>query len=109
LQANGVGEDLSAFTNGTLNFEMKGNTSSGFEIGFQTGVFAKGTQANNGVLIGPKQARKITDNWQKFSIPVTELNKGANLSDVNSVLYLLGDSNFDGKTIQLRNIYFSKK
>ena len=109
LQANGVGEDLTEFSNGTLHFEIKGSTASSFQIGFLTGIFAKGTQVKNGVVFGPKQSRSLSESWQKFAIPISELNKGAKFSDVTSVLYLLGDSNFDGKTIQLRNIYFCKK
>lgn len=109
LQAGGVGDNLSEFDKGSLNFELKGTTSSNVEIGFQTGIFAKGTQVNSGVLFGPKQSRNITENWQSFNIPMHELNKGANLTDVTAMLYLRGDSKLDGKTIQLRNIYFSKK
>ena len=109
LQANGIGEDLSTFANGTLNFEIKGLTGSDFELGFQTGDYAKGTQVNHNVLFGPKQAYQVSENWKKFSIPVFEINKGAPLSEVNGLLYLMGNTNTDGKTIQLRNIYFSKK
>jgi exo-beta-1,3-glucanase (GH17 family) len=109
LQGNGMGEDLSDFANGTLNFELRGTTTSTFELGFQTGAFAMGTQVKNGVSFGPKQSRKVKAHWQKFSIPVAELKKDTLLSDVTAVLYFYGEATADGKELELRNIFFSKK
>jgi len=38
---------------------------------------------------------------------MTELNQGANLSDVTAPLFFRGDKDFDGKDIYIKNIYFS--
>ncbi len=109
LQAEGKGENLAAFENGTLHFELKGDTKSSVEIGFQTGVYNKGTQTNNFVVFGPNQKNAISNDWQSFSIKMTDLNKGANLKDVTSVLFFRGADQFDGKSIFVRNVYYSKE
>ena len=95
------------FKSGKLNFEIKGNTLSSFQIGFQTGSFAQGTQTNNQIIFGPESNYSITEEWKPYSIPMTELNQGANLSDVTAPLFFRGDKDFDGKDIYIKNIYFS--
>jgi exo-beta-1,3-glucanase (GH17 family) len=108
IQANGFGEDLTAFANGRIHFDIKGETNATFQIGFQTGTFNEGDQTNNFILFGPEQKFKLTADWQSFSIPVEELNHNADLSDVTSLLYMRGDEGSDGGTINLRNIWYSK-
>jgi exo-beta-1,3-glucanase (GH17 family) len=105
----GTGEDLSAFEAGQLNFDMRGDTASTFKIGFQTGLFAEGNQVNNSVTFGPGATYQLNDTWTRYSIPVSDLNNGANLKDVTGILFLLGDRNFDGKRIHLKNIYYTQK
>ena len=105
----GTGEDLSEFASGYLHFSASGNTQSSFKIGFQTGSFAEGDQTNNHVTLGPDKAYQLSADWQDYVIPIAKLNKGANLADVTSLLYVTGDSNFDGKEIHLKNIYYSKQ
>jgi exo-beta-1,3-glucanase (GH17 family) len=48
------GEDLSNFSSGYLNFDIRGDASLAFNIGFQTGVFLAGTQVNNFQSFGPQ-------------------------------------------------------
>jgi exo-beta-1,3-glucanase (GH17 family) len=100
--ANGVSEDLSNFENGKLYFDIKGDTKSSFKIGFQTGNYAKGNQVNNFKVL------EASNEWKSYAISIVDLNKGANLKDVTSLLFFLGDKNFDGKTIYIKNVYYSK-
>jgi exo-beta-1,3-glucanase (GH17 family) len=104
----GVGEDLSAFASGYLNFEIRGQTTSTFKLGFQTGIFAEGDQVNNTVLFGSGLERSISGTWTAFKIPLSELNAGANLKDVTGLFFLLGEDDFDGRTIHLKNIFYSR-
>ena len=103
----GKGENLSNFKSGKLNFEIKGNTLSSFQIGFQTGSFAQGTQTNNQVNFNPQSDYSITNEWRSYSIPLAELDQGTNLSDVTALLFFRGDKDFDGKDIYVKNIYYS--
>jgi len=106
--ANGVGEDLSNFTTGKLHFDIKGNTNSSFKIGFQTGLYVNSTQVNNAITFGANDAYTINDEWKSYSIDISKLNQGGNLKDVTSLLFLLGDKDFDGKNIYIKNVYYSK-
>ena len=108
LKAGGKGENLSNFADGYLNFEMKGDTKSSFEIGFQTGSFSGGTQVNNYVIFNANGENMVTGNWKKYSIKITDLLKDKNLEDVTSLIYFKGDKNFDGKKVTLKNIYYSQ-
>ncbi len=101
-------EDLSQFATGHLNFEIKGSTTSSFELGFQTGFYTKGTQIDNSVTFGPKEGYKLTENWVKYSIPIATLNMDANLSTVTGILYIKGKNDFDGKRIRIKNVYYSQ-
>jgi len=105
--AGGIGENLSNYKSGKLNFEIKGNTISSFQIGFQTGSFAEGTQTNNQIIFGPETNYSITEKWKSYSIPITELDQGANLNDVTAPLFFRGEKDFDGKDIYIKNIYYS--
>jgi exo-beta-1,3-glucanase (GH17 family) len=103
----GTGENLSNFKSGKLNFEIKGNIRSSFQIGFQTGSFAQGTQTNNQINFGLESNYLITDEWKSYSFPIAELDQGANLNDVTAPLFFRGDKDFDGKDIYIKNIYYS--
>ncbi|ACL69182.1 family 16 glycosylhydrolase [Halothermothrix orenii] len=104
------GVNLSNFANGHLHFDIKGDTSSSFNIGFQTGVYGSSErpQTNNYVTFGPGRSYQLTRNWKSYSIPVSELMKGADLTDVTSLLYLMGDANFDGRKIYVKNVYYTQ-
>jgi hypothetical protein len=106
---SGIGEDLSNFKEGHLNLQIKGNTTSSFQFGFQTGLFAQGNQVNNYVSIGESKEYILSEEWQTWSIPVSELYKGGDLSDVTGLIYFRGEKDTDGKYIHLRNIYYSDK
>ena len=102
------GENFINFKKGYLNFEIKGETTSSFQIGFQTGNYGKGTLKSNFINFGSKEAYKLMNTWKKHSIPIKTLNTSNNLNDITSVLSLKGISEFDGKEIFFRNIYYSK-
>jgi len=108
IKSEGISEDLSKFASGHLNFEIKGNTTSTVNIGFQTGFYSKGTQVDNYVIFGPNSKYPIIDNWVKYSIPISEIDKDADLTKVTSMIYFKGDSNFDGKNINIKNIYYTQ-
>ena len=108
IQADGKGEDLSKFKDGHLHFEIKGKTRAEFQLGFQTGVFAAGTQTNNFVSFGPQQEYRLSETWASYSIPVTKLSKGANLEDVTGIFFLRADSGLDGQLIDIRNVFYSQ-
>lgn len=110
IQAKDKGENLTHFKNGKLRFEIRGTTSSQFKAGFQTGRYANENQTNNGALFGPGQKYNLTDVWQSWEIPIKDLiqiDPKANLENVTSSLYLMGEKDFDGKEIQLRNVSWS--
>lgn len=50
---------------------------SSFQIGFQTGSFAPGTQTINQVAFNAKSDYTITTEWTSYSIPLAELDQGA--------------------------------
>lgn len=108
LELMGAGENLAEYTNGFLNLDIKGTSKARLKVGFQTGTFAGGDQVNNGVIFGQSAPYKVTERWLSYRIPMSDLNQGAKLEDVTSVLFFLGESNFDGKDIALRNVYYSK-
>ncbi len=103
----GIGENLSNYKSGKLNFEIKGNSVSSFQIGFQTGSFAQGTQTNNKVTFNPEGDYSMASEWKSYSVPIDELDESADLSNVTSLLFLRGDKDFDGKDIYIKNIYYS--
>lgn len=110
IQGGGKGENLSEFSNGKLNFELKGHTGSTFELGFQTGTFPNGTQTNNFANFGKGEAYSFSEDWKPFSLKISDLNKGANLKDVTGLVILrsLDEDAYDGKKVYLKNIYYSK-
>ena len=111
MQGGGKGENLSEFSSGTLNFDLKGNTGSTFELGFQTGTFPNGTQTNNFAHFGKGEKYSFSKDWKPYSLKISELNKGANLKDVTGLVILRSldeDDDYDGEKVYLRNIYYSK-
>ncbi len=107
MESGARGENLSTFKEGILHFEIKGNVTQEFNLGFQTGLFPRGDQVNNFITFGAEQPREITKNWSSYSIPVSDLDKGANFTDVTSIIYLTGVKDSGRKHIYLKNIYFT--
>ena len=103
----GQGEDLSAFTEGFLRFDIKGDADLKFKVGFQTGDFLAGTQVNTGIPFGGK--RKLTKEWKTYTFPLSFATQtGANLKDVTGLLYLHGASPKQQKQVFVKNIYYIK-
>ena len=108
-QSGGAGENLAKFKTGYLNMDIKVSTASSFKIGFQTGLFANGNQVNNFVTFGPGKMYAAKQDWTTFKIPISQLNKDATLANVTGIIYLTGDTDFDGKHIYLKNVFYSTK
>ena len=109
ILGNGKGENLSNFSEGILNFDIKGDTESSFEIGFQTGIFSEKTQTNNYVVFESNNSFTISENWKSYAVKISDLNNGADFKDVTSLIYVKGVKDFDGKSIFLRNVYYSRE
>ena len=103
------GENLSNFKDGYVHFEVRGDAEVTFNIGFQTGLFLDGNLVNNFVTFGPEYENSLSSQWTHYSFPLSELSRGANLSDVTSPLYLWSDVKSDQQHIFIRNIYYTKK
>jgi hypothetical protein len=106
--SEGVGENLSSFKTGTLHFDIKGDTKSAFNIGFQSGSFGAGTQTNNFVTFSPTGKYTLAPEWKSYAIPVSEMDKGANFSDITSLIHFRGAGELDGKSIQIKNIFYTQ-
>jgi exo-beta-1,3-glucanase (GH17 family) len=102
------GEDLSNFASGYLNFDIRGDASLAFNIGFQTGVFLAGTQVNNFQSFGPQADSQLTPDWVSYKLPLAKIDKGADLTDVTGILYLWSSFSADKKRLEIKNIYYSK-
>ncbi len=106
----GIGENLSGFESGSLNFDIRGNTNCTFQLGYQTGIFAMGNQTNNAIVFEPTKGNyQLTADWESYSIKLADFDNGAHLKDVSAPIFLRGFGNNDGEIIQLRNIYYSKE
>lgn len=103
------GENLSQFENGTLNFEMRGQTAASFELGYQTGAFADGNQVNHSVFFSADDSKyQLQDSWTSYSIPMKTLSEQSMFTNVRSLFFVRGAKNFDGKKIEVRNIRFEQ-
>ena len=109
IQAEGKGENLSEFASGYFHFEIKGNTTTQIEVGFQTGLYAAGTQVNNQIVFGHDKTYQLSNQWKSYAIPLAQLNQGGDLNEVTSLLFIRGQSGEGTATIDLRNVYFSRE
>ncbi len=107
LQGGGQGEHLGRYASGRMHFELRGDPQAAFELGFQTGTFAAGNQTNNFVTFGPEGAKTVTEAWASYSIPIDALRRGADLTDVTSVLFLRGAQGILYE-VEVRNIWFER-
>ena len=103
------GEDLSEFSNGYLNLDIRGDTDFTFNVGYQTGRFLEGNQKNYFVPFGPDEHYKIGNAWTSFKIPMSKLCNATTPIDVTGILSLLSRGAGKNKTIHLRNIFYSKQ
>ncbi len=103
------GENLAAFQQGTLNFEIRGSHDVTFSLGYQTGNFLRGDQVNNFTVIGSGTDMPITSEWQHISLRISEIDGGSGMTDVSNLIALLGQERAPGREIFLRNIYFSQE
>lgn len=104
-----VGEDLSAFNQGTLHFDIRGSDNVNFSLGFQTGNFLRGDQVNNFANFGPSSNRQVSSDWQAVALPISEINSGTDMTDVSNLIALLSQDRAPEREIFLRNIYFSQE
>jgi hypothetical protein len=61
------------------------------------------------MTFGPKESYSISSAWKAYSIPMSSLNKEADLTNVIAIIYFTGSTDFDGKSISVKNIYYSHK
>lgn len=110
IQGDGKGENLSPFAAGHLHFEVRGETVSKFQIGFQTGMFKAGDQVNCLASFGRGATYQLKQEWVSYSIPVSELDAEgkADLANVTGLLSFKSDEGRDGKAIEIRNVYWSQ-
>ena len=102
------GENLSKYKSGHLHLSVRGDSKISFEIGYQSGRWADGNQVSNFVRFGPNTRYKLGSRWISYKIPVADLTSGGNLSDVGSVLSILGTTRNPDKKIYLKNIYYTQ-
>ncbi len=107
LQATGA-TDLSLYESGSLQFDIKGTTTTAIDVGFITGVYQwpdGGTEVKSSVVFG-SGGRALTGEFVTYTIPMSELNtNGADFTDVTSLFYFSGTAE-DAGTIEVRNISF---
>ena len=114
LELARFGENLTEFTSGHLHFEIKGDLSTPFELGVQSGNFGAGTQVNAKVTFNIKDGISLTDQWVAHRIPMSDLTKSIDgsrpldLSNITSLLFVRGTDGVSSQPIALRNIYFSR-
>ncbi|OUU36971.1 MAG: exo-beta-1,3-glucanase [Cellvibrionales bacterium TMED49] len=103
------GENLSEFSDGYLNLDVKGDADFAFNVGYQTGRFLEGNQKSYFVPFGPEERYGINNNWTSFKIPMSELSDNTPPIDVTGILSLLSQGFGKNKNIQLRNIFYSQR
>lgn len=109
LEVQGASSDLSAFEKGSLQFEIRTNSTAQFELGFLTGNYSKGNQKRAAVKFGQGQNLQASKQWKTISTPLSQLKgEDVDLKDVSALLFLSGENAAQGDTIQLRNISYVK-
>ncbi len=103
------GENLSQFKSGFLHFDLRGDEGTEMKIGFQTGRYLEGNQVNNFASFGPGLENQLTDEWTHYSIPLADINSGADMTDVTGILSLMSPTPAENKHIYVKNIYYSQQ
>ena len=107
--ASGESLNLSKFKeNGKLVFSIRGQSECNFEIGLQSGNYAKGNLAEAHFRFGPASNKKIKTEWQTFSLDFNTLKGKLNWEDISGLVYIKGLNQFDGATLELKNIHYSR-
>lgn len=102
--ASGKSQNLSSFKKGRLVLSIRGNSNCNFELGLQSGSYAKGNLQEGGFKFGPSSTQQISPQWQTFSLDFSLLEGSLNWEDIGALLYLKGLDKFDGGTLELKNI-----
>lgn len=99
-------ENLSDFADGTLNFEIRSETTASFKLGFHTG----NSEGRHHVDVNHGSGLRTSGEWQHCTVRIDELMDGSDrkaLSNVNVLFYLWGNDLSDRLPIEVRNIYYS--
>jgi len=102
------GENLSNFQSGHLHFDIKGDESITFNMGFQTGRFLQGNQVNSFVAVGKGTEYPITEEWRTVKLPIAKLNKGTSMDNTTGILSFLSRARAEQKRIMVRNVYYTR-
>jgi exo-beta-1,3-glucanase (GH17 family) len=102
--ASGESQDQSSFKNGRLVLSIRGNSTCNFELGLQSGAYSKGNLEEGHFKFGPNSRKKITDQWQTFSLDFSKLEGTLDWEDIGALLYIKGLDKFDGGSLELKNI-----
>jgi hypothetical protein len=102
------GENLSNFQSGHLHFDIKGDESITFNMGFQTGRFLQGNQVNSFVAVGKGTEYPITEEWRTVKLPIAKLSKGTSMDNTTGILSFLSRARAEQKQIMVRNVYYTR-
>lgn len=81
-----VAADLSAFANGTINFQVRSSYPGLIEVGFYTGRGADQSGMDAYILVASGQYGYVSDgNWHQVSIPVSAILAAAPKADLSHV------------------------
>jgi len=81
-----VAADLSAFANGTINFQVRSSYPGLIEVGFYTGRGADQSGMDAYILVASGQYGYVNDgNWHQVSIPVSAILAAAPKADLSHV------------------------
>ncbi len=98
--------DMRAWEDGELILEISGDSDCRFQMGFQSGLFADGSQKAAILNLGPGTKFKIDEEPRRIRIPLRMIKAEANLDDVRAPLYIKGIYGFDGKEIRIHRFAY---
>jgi hypothetical protein len=104
-----VGENLSQFKSGYLHFDIRGDNTISFNIGFQTGRFLNGDQINSLLAIGHGTNYPVSDEWRRYKLPISLFRNNSEMIDVTGILSLLSQSPGNKEKIYIKNIYYTQE
>jgi exo-beta-1,3-glucanase (GH17 family) len=106
--ASGASQNHGKFKDGKLVLSIRGNSESTFALGLQSGTYSKGDLQEGYFKFGPDTNKKIKTEWQTFSLDFNDLEGDINWEDVSALLYVKGLDQFDGGTLDIKNISYSR-
>ena len=104
-----VGENLSQFKSGYLHFDIRGDNTISFNIGFQTGRFLNGDQINSLLAFGRGTNYPVSDEWRRYKLPISLFRNNSEMVDVTGILSLLSQSPGNKEKIYIKNIYYTQE